>query len=95
MISSSTIICVCFTQQCVCVLVAERWLLRCVRVLKERGIVDADVGMLGELPESERCVQVQLPALLLSTTTKVLLTHVQTNRCIINIILRDVVFKRC
>lgn len=64
-----------FTQQCVCVLAAECWLLRCVCVLQECGVVDADVGMLGELPESDRGVQVQLPTLLLSTATKILLTH--------------------
>lgn len=66
-----------------CVLAAESWLLRCVCVLQECGVVDADVGMLGELPESERGVQVQLPTFLLSTTSKILLIHIQTKKYIV------------
>lgn len=50
---SALCVCVCFTQQRVCVLAAERWLLWCVCVLQECGVVDADVGILGELLESE------------------------------------------
>lgn len=53
---SSALMCMCvrvFTQQCMCVLAAKCRLLRCVRVLQKCGVVDADVGMLGELPESE------------------------------------------
>lgn len=65
-----------FTQQCVCVLAAERRLRGCVRVLQECGVVDADVGILGELLESERGVQVHLPPLFLSAASEVLLTHV-------------------
>lgn len=59
------------TEQGVCVLETQR--LRRVRVLQECGVVDADLRMLGELPESERGVEVQLPALLLSAPTQVLL----------------------
>lgn len=85
MICNYTLLCVCvcvFTQQCVRVLAAESRLLRCVRVFQECGVVDADVGMLGELPESERGVQVQLPTLLLSAATEILLTHIRTHKCI-------------
>lgn len=66
-------------------LAAKHWLLWCVTVLKECGIVNANVGMLGEFSESERGVQVKLPTLFLSTTAKILLEKVQIKRCSLNI----------
>lgn len=57
------------------VLAAERQLLRCVRVLEECGVVDPDAGILGEFPEPEGGVQIQLPTLLLLASPKILLKH--------------------
>lgn len=52
---------------------------RRLRLLEKGGIVDADVRLLGELPEPQRGVQVQLPPLLLSAPPKIFLLQVQTN----------------
>lgn len=68
-----------FTQQRGRVLAAGRRLRRRVPVLQKGRVVNADMRLLGEFPEPQRSVQVQLPSLLLSAPPKIFLLQVQTN----------------
>lgn len=69
-----------FTQQRMSVLAAEHRLMWYVRVLEECGVVNPNAGILGEFPESEGGVQIQLPTLLLLAPPKILLKHKQRNK---------------